>query len=71
MALGPSCLCEDGIDKSIPRDHRLASRTKLVMPNVDSEGPIFLSHPHSESHTERFLVEFNCTLFSRRRKKVK
>ena len=35
-------MCEDGIEKSVPHNHRLSS--SRVMPNGDQEGQIFLSH---------------------------
>ena len=37
-------LCEGWDRKIRPEDHRLASRD---LPSDDSEGPVFLSHPHN------------------------
>ena len=39
----PIILYEDGIEKSIPRDHRLSSLRKPC----DASRQIFLSHPHT------------------------
>ena len=39
--------CEDGIEKSVPRDHRLSSLDKPCDINRWSSGRIFLSHPHT------------------------
>ena len=36
-------LCDDGIEKSVPRDHRLSSLGNLRMPKGDPRD-IFLSH---------------------------
>ena len=41
-------LCEDGIEKSVPCDHGLASLVSRVMPNGDHEGQIFRSHTRDE-----------------------
>ena len=38
---------EDGIEKSVPRDHRLSSLGKPRDANRWSSGWIFLSHPHT------------------------
>ena len=40
-------LCEDGIERSIPQDHRLSSLGKTRDANQWSSGWIFLSHPHT------------------------
>ena len=39
--------CEDGIEKSVPRDHRFSSLVKPRDANRWSSGRIFLSHPHT------------------------
>ena len=39
--------CEDGIEKSIPRDHHLSLLCKPCDANRWSSGWIFLSHPHT------------------------
>ena len=44
--------CEVGIEKSVPRDHRLSSLGKPRDANRWSSGRIFLSHPHTH---DRFL----------------
>ena len=36
-------LCDDGIEKSVPRDHRLSSLGNLVIPKGDPQD-IFLAH---------------------------
>ena len=33
--------CEDGIEKPVPRDHRLSSLASLVMPNGDPRDRFF------------------------------
>ena len=39
----PHYLCEDGIEKPVPRDHRLATRglPSLVLPNGDPRDGLF------------------------------
>ena len=39
--------CEVGIEKYVPRDHRLSSINKPCDANRWSSGQIFLSHPHT------------------------
>ena len=43
----PLYLCEDGIEKSVPRDHCLSSLGKPRDANRRSSGQIFLSHLHT------------------------
>ena len=44
----PLYLCEDGIEKSIPRDHRLSSLGKPRDANRRSSQYIFLSYPYTQ-----------------------
>ena len=52
--------CEDGIEKSVPRDHRLSLLGKLRDANRWSSGRIFLSQPHTH---DRFLYSIRCIAF--------
>ena len=38
--------CEDGIEKSVPRNHRLSALGRPRDAKWRSLGPDFLSHPH-------------------------
>ena len=41
-------VCDDGIEKSIPRDYQSALQGMRVMTIGDHKGRIFLSHPHTK-----------------------
>ena len=50
--------CDGGIEKYVPRITVCHYEACRVMINCDSEGPIFLSHPHTNN--EFFLLTIDC-----------
>ena len=48
-------MCEDGIEKYVPHDHRLSSLGQPPDTKWRSSRPIFLTHPHTR---DRFLYYF-------------